>query len=231
MYPDSTIFNEWINTTGNSLSGLWSTVVSFLPALIGAVVVFIIGLIIASLLEKLVERIVHYLRIDSVMRKAEVEGYLERANIKLNVGVFVGKLVYWFIVVAFLLAASEILKFGAFSDFLKSVLAFIPNVIIATLIMLAAMVVANFLRNLVTASVAGAKLHHARGLGVLVWWVVVVFGFLTALPQVGVNTGIIQTLVTGLIAMLALAGGLAFGLGGKDQAARFLGRWGEEMRK
>jgi hypothetical protein len=173
MYPDSMIFNEWVNTTGDSLSGLWGTVVSFLPALIGAVVIFIIGLIIASLLEKLVERVIFFLKIDNVMRKAEVEGYLERANMKLNVGVFFGKLVYWFVVVAFLLAASDILHFTAFSEFLKSVLAFIPNVIIAALIILAAMVVANFVRRLVTASVASAKLHHAKGLGVLVWWVIV----------------------------------------------------------
>lgn len=220
-----------ITTTGNSLVGLWQQVLGFLPALIGALVVFIIGLIIASLLEKVVERIVFYLKIDNVMRKAEVESYLERANIKLNVGVFLGKLVYWFIVVAFLLAASDILNFGAFSEFLRRVLDFIPSVVIAVLIMLAAMVVANFLRQLVTASVASAKMNHARGLGVFVWWVVVVFGFLTALPEIGINSAVIQALVTGLIAMLALAGGLAFGLGGKDRAARFLERWGDEMRK
>jgi hypothetical protein len=103
--------------------------------------------------------------------------------------------------------------------------------VVAVLIMLAAMVVANFLRQLVTASVASAKLSHAKGLGVLTWWVVVVFGFLTALPQIGVNSGIINTLVMGLIAMLALAGGLAFGLGGRDRAAKFLERWGEEMKR
>ena len=140
-------------------------------------------------------------------------------------------MVYWFILIGFLLAASDVLQFAAFSDFLKQVLNFIPNVIIAVMIMLAAMVVANFLRNLVVASVAGAKLHHAKGLGALTWWVVVVFGFLTALPQVGVNVAVIQTLVMGLIAMLALAGGLAFGLGGKEHANRFLGRWSEELKK
>jgi hypothetical protein len=230
MYADGTLFGNWINTTGDSLRALWGTVLSFLPALIGAIVVFIIGLIIASLLEKVVERIVHYLRLDSVLRKAEVEGYLERANMKLNVGSFIGKLVYWFVVVAFLLAASDILNFTAFSDFLNGVLRFIPDVIVAVLIMLAALVVANFLRRLVMASVASAKLHHARGLGVLVWWVVVVFGFLTALPQIGVNSVVVNTLVTGLIAMLALAGGLAFGLGGKDRAGKFLERWSEEMK-
>ena len=228
---ETSVLGDWINVTGDSLRGLWGEVLGFLPALIGALIIFIIGLIIASLLEKVVERIVFYLKIDSVMRKAEVESYLQRANIRLNVGTFIGKLVYWFIIVAFLLAASDILHFTAFSEFLKQVLAFIPNVLIAVLIMLAAMVVANFLRQLVTASVAGAKLSHAKGLGALTWWVVVVFGFLTALPQVGVNSSIIQTLVMGLIAMLALAGGLAFGLGGRDHASRFLSRWGDQMKQ
>ena len=225
------VLTAWITATGDSLAALWAQVLGFLPALIGAIVIFLIGLIVASLLEKLVERVVYYLRIDSVLKKAELESYFQRANIQLNVGVFLGKLVYWFILIAFLLAASDVLNFGAFSSFLNAVLAFIPNVMIAVLIMLAAMVVANFLRNLVAASVAGAKLHHAKGLGALTWWVVVVFGFLTALPQVGVNTQVVQTFVMGLIAMLALAGGLAFGLGGRDHANRFLTRWSEELRK
>ncbi len=228
---DTSVLGDWINVTGDSLRGLWGEVLGFLPALIGALVIFIIGLIIASLLEKVVERVVFYLKIDSVLRKAEIEGYLERANIRLNVGSFIGKLVYWFIVVAFLLAASDILHFTAFSDFLKQVLNFIPNVVIAVLIMLAAMVVANFLRQLVTASVASAKLNHAKGLGALTWWVVVIFGLLTALPQVGINSTIIQTLVMGLIGMLSLAGGLAFGLGGKEHASRFLSHWSAEMHK
>jgi hypothetical protein len=228
---DTGYIGQWVNLTGDSLRGLWGEVLNFLPALIGAIIIFIIGLVIASLLEKVVERIIFYLKIDNVMRKAEVEGYLERANVRLNVGTFIGKLVYWFIVVAFLLAASDILNFTAFSDFLKQVLNFIPSVIIAVLIMLAALVVANFLRQLVTASVASAKLNYAKGLGALTWWVVVVFGLLTALPQIGINSAIIQTLVMGLIAMLALAGGLAFGLGGREHASRFLSHWSEEMKK
>jgi len=220
-----------INVTGDSLRGLWADVLGFLPALIGAVIIFLIGLIIASLLEKIVERVVTYLKIDSVLRKAEVEAYFERANMKINVGSFIGTLVYWFIVVAFLLAASDILKFTAFSAFLKGLLAFIPDVIVAVLIMIAALVVANFLRQLVTASLASARLNHAKGLGALTWWVIVIFGFLTALPQIGVSISIIQTLVMGLIAMLAIAGGLAFGLGGRDRAASFLNHWSEEMKK
>ena len=90
--------------------------------------------------------------------------------------------------------------------------------------MLAALVLAHFLRRVVTASVMGAKLHSGPFLGTVTWWAIAVFGFLTALTQLNIATAIIQTLVTGFIAMLALAGGLAFGLGGKDFAAHLLNK-------
>ncbi len=224
-------FGQLVNTTGDSLTGLWQVVIGFLPALVGATLIFIIGLIVASLLERVIGRLVSYLKIDNIMRKAEVEAYFERANIRLNVGTFVGKLVYWFIVVAFLLASSDVLRFDAFSDFLKQVLAFIPHVLIAALIMLVALVAANFLRQLVTAAVASAKFSYAKSLGTMTWWVVVIFGLLTALPQIGISPDLLRNLVSGVIAMLALAGGLAFGLGGREHASRFLTRWSEEMHK
>jgi hypothetical protein len=104
------------------------------------------------------------------------------------------------------------------------VLNYLPNVIAAVLIMLATFVVAHFLRKLVTASVMSAKLHSGPFLGTVTWWAIVVFGFLTALTQLNIATAIIQTIITGFIAMLALAGGLAFGLGGKDYANHLLNR-------
>ena len=225
------VFQGWVDTTGTALTGLWATVIGFLPALIGSLVILVFGLIVASLLEKFVERVVFYLKIDSVLRKAEFEGYLERANMKLNTGKFFGKLVYWFIAIVALLAAADNLGFNSFSDFLRTVLAYIPNVIMAALIMLVALVAANFVRGLVAATVASAKLHHGKGIAAFSWWAIVVVGFVAALDKVGVNTGIIQALVYGLIAMLALAGGLAFGLGGREHASRFLGRWTEEFKK
>ncbi len=229
---DTGILTNWVTVTGDSLRSLWGTVLNFLPALLGAIVIFVIGLIVASLLCTLVERIVFYLKIDNVLKKAELEQYFERANIRLNVGAFLGKLVYWFMLIAFLLAASDVLNFKAFSSFLTDILTnFVPRVFIAVLVMLATMVIANFLRGIVAASVATAKLHHAKGLGALVWWATVIVGFITALAQIGVDTQMIQTLVTGLIAMLAIAGGLAFGLGGKEHAGRFLTKWSEEMKK
>ena len=88
--------------------------------------------------------------------------------------------------------------------------------------MLAGVMLANFLKSLVKASVASAKLHNANFLSSLAWWVVIIFGFLAALIQIGIAATIINTLITGLIAMLAIAGGLAFGLGGRDYAAHLI---------
>lgn len=201
----------------------------FLPELIGALIVIIIGLIVAAGLGRLVERIIFYLKIDSILRQAGIDGFLQRGGIRLNSGHFLGQLVYWFFIVVFVLAASDILGFTALSGFLNDVLNYLPNVVVAALIFLAAVVVANFARGLVRSSVMGARLHAAKTLGTLAWWSVVIFGFLTALTQLGVAVQVINTLITGLVAMLALAGGLAFGLGGKEHANQWLSRMKEEI--
>lgn len=211
-----------------SLQNLWLLVVNFLPALLGAIIIIILGVIVGAVLERIVERVIYYLKLDSLLRKLGLESYLQRAGIKLNAGYFLGRSVYWFIIVAFLLAASDILGFIALSAFLRDILNYIPHVVVAILIVLASLVAANFLRGLVRASVLGAKLHAAKMLGTLTWWIVVVFGLLTALLQLGIAVSIINTVITGLIAMLALAGGLAFGLGGKEYASHLVGRLREE---
>jgi len=204
------------------LQNLWLTVAGFLPSLVGALLVFIIGLIVAAVLDRVVERLIYYLKVDTLLRKVGVEQVVERTGMKLNSGHFLGKIVYWFFVVAFLLAASDILGFFTLSNFLRDVLNYVPNILVSVLIVLASLVLANFLKGLVRATVMSANMHHAKGLGTLAWWVVFVFGFLTALVQLGVAVSIINTLITGLIAMLAIAGGLAFGLGGKEYAAKAL---------
>ena len=138
---------------------------------------------------------------------------------------------YWFFVLVFLLAVADVLSFSTLSSFLEQVLLYVPNVIVSILIMLAAFVVAHFLRNLVIASVKSARLHSPTLLGSITWWAVVIFGFLASLSQLGIAISIINALITGFIAMLALAGGIAFGLGGKDVAADILERAEKNFRE
>ena len=221
--------SSWVDTLAASLRELWLEVANFLPELIGAIIVLIIGLIVATGLEKLVERVIFYLKLDTLLRQVGVEKFLVRGNVRLNAGHFLGQVVYWFFVIVFLLAASDILGFSALSGFLKDVLDYIPRVIVAALILLASLVAGNFVRGLVRASVMGAKLHAAKTLGTVTYWGIVIFGFLTALVQLGVAVQVINTLITGLVAMLALAGGLAFGLGGRDHASQWLSKMRDEL--
>ncbi len=218
------LIRSWSDVLISSLQSLWGDVISFLPNLLGALIIFTIGLVVASGLASLTERLVTFLRFDKLLKQMGVDDIFERANIKLNSGKFFAAIVYWFLVIAFLLAASDILAFFALSSFLNDVLLYIPNIIIAALIMLAAFILGNFLRGLVRASVKGAGLHSAKFLGSLTWWSVVIFGLLSALTQLGIATSIINTVITGVIAMFAIAGGIAFGLGGKEYAAHLLTR-------
>jgi hypothetical protein len=224
------VVRDWVDVLAGSLQDLWGTVLGFLPSLIGAIIILIVGAIVASIIEKIVERIIHFLKIDDLLKKLGVEDYFHRANIKLNSGHFLGRLVYWFLMLAFIVAASDILKFFTLSAFLRDVLNFIPDIIIAALILLATLVFAHFLRSLIKTSAMGAKLHSANAIATVAWWIVFIFGFLTALLQIGVAVSVINTVITGLIAMLALAGGLAFGLGGKEAAGDFLRKVRDQLK-
>jgi len=218
------LVQNWTDIVVGSLQNVWLQFAGFIPNLIAAIIVLILGLIVAAGLGALVEKVFEALHLDSFLEKVGLKPYFERAGLRLRASYFLGRLVYWFIAIAFLLAVSDSLGLYALSNFLNEVLGYLPNVIAAVLIMLASVVLASFTRRVVTASVLSAKLHAAHFLGTLTWWSITVFGLLAALTQLNIATAIIQSIVTGFIAMLALAGGLAFGLGGKDYANHLLNR-------
>jgi hypothetical protein len=215
-------------SVGGSLQLVWDVFLATIPNLVVSLLVFVFGLMVAAILGGFVEKVFEAAKFDAFLKTLGLEPYFDRAGMRLRGSRFMGQLVNWFLVIAFLLAASDILKLGSVSLFLNNVLNYIPNIAVAVVIMLTAVVIANFLRRIVTASVMSARLHAANFLGSLTWWAIIVFGLLTALVQLNVAVSIINTLVTGFIAMVALAGGLAFGLGGKEYAAHLLGKLREQ---
>jgi hypothetical protein len=219
----------WADVILFSLQNLWQGFVLFLPSLLGAVIVFFVGLVIAAGLGKIIEKLVDALKVDRLLDQLGLGRILERGDIRLHSGRFVGVLVQWFFIIVTLLAVSDILSLEAFSDFLTQVLLYVPNVVIAVLIMLAGVVVAAFSARVVRASVMAARLHAAHFLGALTRWSILVFAFLAALSQLGIAGALVNTLIMGFVAMLAIAGGLAFGLGGRDAAAAWLEKLRSEM--
>lgn len=217
------VLQTWGDVIVASLQQSWAAVANFVPLLVGAVVIFIIGWVIASALGKLVAEAVRALKVDSLLEQLEVEKALERGGVRLNSGAFIGGLVKWFLVVVFLLAAVNILGLDEVSAFLSDVLRYIPNVVVAALILVIAIKVAEVVERAVRSSVETAGMRGSAA-GVLARWAIWVFAILAALSQLGVATIIVNTLVTGVVAMLALAFGLAFGLGGRDAAGSFIER-------
>ena len=212
----------WAEVVTASLQMLWAGFVSFLPNLLGAIIVFFVGWIIAALLGRLAAQIVQTLRVDQILSKMNFNKSLEKANLKLNSGKFIGELVRWFFIVVFLMAATDILGLSQVTGFLTQVILYIPQLIVAVLILLTAVLIANFMQKLVRASVEAAGLRSSNFLAAVAKWAILVFAGLAALIQIGVAPALIQTLFTGIIAALVISLGLAFGLGGKDAAARVL---------
>ncbi len=211
----------------NSLMTLWGNVGGFLPKLIAAIVVFLVGWLVAMLIGKLVWHIVRLIRLDSALEKVGFRRAWEKSGYKLNTPHFFYEIVKWFFVVVFLMAATDILGLSQVTDFLKSVVSYLPNVFVAILVMIIGFVVAKFLEGVVRGSVKATELASGNLLGSITKWSVLVFSILVALSQLRIAEQIISIVITGLVAAGALALGLAFGLGGRPHADDFIGR----MRK
>jgi len=220
---------NWADVLTSALQQVWEDFIIFLPTIIAAVITFIVGWIIAVSLGKIVHEIVKAVKIDQLLAKLGASAPLQRAGMRLDSGLFLGGIVKWFIIIAFLLASADILQLQEVSLFLRDVLGYIPNVLIAAVILLLSVMIANFLHRVVVSSVAAAGLVSANFLGSVVRWAVLIFAFLAALIQLQIAPSLINTIFIGIVAMLALAGGLAFGLGGKEQASSFLSKLREEM--
>lgn len=216
------IAQTWGEVITTSFQMLWSGFISFLPSLLGAIVVFIVGWFIAEVVAKLAAQIINVLRIDQILERMGFEKSLQRANMKLNSGKFIGEIVKWFFIIVFLMAATDILGLPQVTEFLKQILLYIPQLIVAVFILLAGVLIANFMGKLIKASVEAANLKSAGTLAGVAKWAILIFAILAALIQLGIVPSLIQTLFTGLIAALAISTGLAFGLGGKDLASQIL---------
>lgn len=207
----------------DSLGELWSRFVGFLPTLLGALIVFIIGWIVALGIGRLVQRILELVRLNEPFEKiAGLRSTVERAGLALDIPKLIGGLVKWFLLIVALLATASILGLDEVAEFLNGIVGYMPNVVVAAVILVAGVMLGNFVGRVTKASIEAAGLPHGSGTSAIAKWAVVIFAFLAALVQLRVAETLVQTFFTAFAAMVAIAGGLAFGLGGKDLAARVL---------
>jgi len=223
------IWFTWGDVFNASLQDLWWGFVQFAPKLVIAIVFFIVGWLLGSLVAKAFEHVFTALKIDKLFQSIRADEFMKRAGMNLNTGYFVGQVVKWFVVIVFLLPSLNLVGLDYISSFLKDdVLGFLPRVIVAAFILIIATIVADALSKAIVAGTKALNLKSANMLGTVAKYAVWVFAFIIALGQLGVAPAYMQILFAGIIGMLAVAGALAFGLGAKDAAGRFVSKLGEE---
>jgi len=226
------IVTGWLDTTIIALKNLWLGFIDFIPNLIGAIIIFLIGWLISVAIGKLIAEILKKAKFNRIFEKGGWKTALEKAEIKVNASAFIGAIIKWVLLIVFLAAAVEILGFNQLTIFLtQKVLPFLPNVIVAAFIFVVAVIIADILEKIVRAAVEGAKVGYGQLVGAIVKWSIWVFAILIILSQLGIGETFMADLFRGIVVIIVLSIGLAFGLGGKDVAAEILQDLRNKLRK
>jgi len=218
---------DWGYVTLQVLQNLWQGFLNFIPTLIGAIIVFIIGWFISVGIGKLIAEILTRIKFNQIFERTGWKTALEKAELKVDAAEFIGAIAKWVLVIVFLMAAVEILGLFEFAGILRSILAYLPNVIVAVLIFMITVIVVDIIEKIVRTAVEGARLGYGHLVSVMIKWSIWIFAIMTILHQLGVAKPFMETLFTGFVAMLVLSLGISFGLGGKEVAAEIL----QDLRK
>lgn len=215
------IFRNWSDLFGYYFKSTGSSILNFIPLFLLAVITFIIGWWIAVMIGRAIEQIITALKVDKALESAGADSLVARTGLHLNVGGFIGGLVKWFIIAAFLMASLDFIGLSTVGEFLRSeVIGYLPKVIEVTLVLIIATIIGDFMGKLVVASAKASNVRSANFLGSLVRYAIFFSAFIISLGELGIAPMYMQYLFVGLVSMFAIAGGLAFGLGGKEAAAR-----------
>ncbi len=216
---------QWGDVLTSSLQGLWLGFIGFVPKLIFAVIIFIIGWAIGVVVSRALAQVINALKVNTLFEKIGAKTVLDRAGFKMDIGKFIGEVAKWFIVLVFLMASLDVLGLNQVNLFLREVvLGYLPRVFVAALLLVIATLLSDGVRKFVEGSARAMGVGSARMAGAIAKWAIWIFVVIIVLSELGIAPAFMQILFTGIAAMLALAGGLAFGLGGKEAASKVIDR-------
>lgn len=216
--------NEVLTVT---LNNTLASITSFIPRFITGLIVLLIGIIIASFLKQIVIQLFKLIKLDTMLEKYGVPK--NKGSEAVSWTAVLAELLRWFVIVLFLVPTADVWGLGRFSEVLNGLLTYLPNVFIAVLLLLVGFVVSRLVHDLLLASIRGVSEDFAKTVAVVGRWAVLIFVFLVVLNQLGIASDLIRILFAGVVAMLAIAGGLAFGLGGKDAAKELLSKIAKKL--
>jgi len=223
------LIQSWGQVFLLSLQGLWYGFIEIFPKILLAVIIFAIGWVVASTISKLVTAGIDALKIDRLFKNEDLDGILARAGWRLHIGGMIGWLVKWLIVLGFFMASINILGLEQVNVFLQQILSYIPQIIVAVLILVVGTIAADIAKKVVSGSAAIANVRSAKMVGSIAYYAIWILTLVTALDKLGIFGYFGQILFTGLVVMVALAFGLAFGLGGKESASKWISKVSDDL--
>jgi len=212
------MLEETRNTLVNSLNANIQAIVSFVPRFLAGLLILLIGIVIASIVKQLILSASKSLKIDSYLKRYGVPELRENytwSNI-------LAEIARWFVIIIFLIPTSDVWGLPRIGTLLNELLLYLPNVFVAVVIALVGFVLARLAHDVILASIKGVTKESAEGVASATQWIINIFVILAVLNQLGVASDLIRILFTGIVAMIALAGGIAFGLGGQKNAQDIL---------
>ncbi len=196
----------------------------FVPRLLGFLVILLIGWIVASALARAITFLLRKIGFDRIGDRIGLSRLLTQANLKTDAADVLGKLVYWFVFLIFLVPAVNALGLTTVSDLLGRVIGYLPNVFVAILVLFLGTLAATFVADIVRGASASARIGSPNLFSNIARYAILGFVAIVALEQLGIATSLLNILFTAIVGAAALAAGLAFGLGGQDAAHKYLDR-------
>ena len=205
-----------------AMGALWARVAVFIPNLIGAMVMVLLGFVVAKLLDTLLSKVLAKIGLDRLMAGTGLTKMIGRVGIQVSVSTLIGKIVYWFILLVFLVSAAELLGLERVSATLDVLALYVPKVFGAALVLLAGVLLAQLLNGVVRGAAEGVGLEYAGGLGRIAQGLIIIISLSVAIGQLEVKTDLLNNVIAIVLISVGAAVALALGLGSRDIAGQIL---------
>jgi len=225
--PSAAPVSDWGEAIITSVSAALMLLLSAVPRILGFIVILIIGWIIASALAAAVAGILRAVKFNDLATRAGVSDFVQKMGVRTDASGFLSIVVKWFVRLIVLVTAFDALGLPAVSQVLEQILLWLPNLIVALVVLVIAGLAGNALASVVRGATAEAGLGNPDLLATITRVAIWAFAIVVAVNQIGVATTLINTLFMATVGAIALALGLAFGLGGRETAGQIVRNWYE----
>jgi len=214
---------DWNAVVMEPVTAMLARVASFLPTLLGVLVILIIGWIVAGILKNVVVKLLKLIQLDTATEKAGLGDVLRRGGIRQTLSELVGVLIYWLVMLMVFMTSLNALGMTVAASLLDKVIMYIPNVIAAMFILSLGIFFSSMMGTVVRTASSNAGITQAKFLGQLTQVVIMIFAIMITLEQLNIASSVLNLAINIVLASIGLAFALAVGLGSKDIAGKLVG--------